>query len=169
MLVSNRNILFQGSMFRGYVSFREGTPWMMISLPTLWVSIKVWPLAAEWFLVQGAYPIGGDFVGQRQGGWWNVIRWRCWVEVGWLVLMIWGERFAGRGWFGKVKGTSEMIGNLSGRVWKHHQQEYRREDCLVPSQTHTFKEDHAKLWGKHCRRMVGLTSTLFPWSHALRV
>ena len=25
MMVSNRNLLFQGSIFRGYVSFREGT------------------------------------------------------------------------------------------------------------------------------------------------
>ena len=26
MVVSNRNLLFKGSIFRGYVSFKEGTP-----------------------------------------------------------------------------------------------------------------------------------------------
>ena len=36
MMVSNRNLLFQGSIFRGYVSFREGS-WLVVDTPS-----KVW-------------------------------------------------------------------------------------------------------------------------------
>ena len=47
MVVSNRNLLFQGSIFRGYVSFREGTPnnqffpRMFGDFPTIFY-IKIW-------------------------------------------------------------------------------------------------------------------------------
>ena len=33
MMVSNRNLLFQGSIFRGYVSFREGS-WLVVDTPS---------------------------------------------------------------------------------------------------------------------------------------
>ena len=48
MMVSNRNLLFQGSIFRGYVSFREGTcSWKKSGKLTSWgwlvVYFHYWP------------------------------------------------------------------------------------------------------------------------------
>ena len=40
MMVSNRNLLFQGSIFRGYVSFREGNGWSNF----LWIN----PMTSCW-------------------------------------------------------------------------------------------------------------------------
>ena len=43
LVVPNRNLLFQGSIFRGYVSFREGTPLKLTRNPKNWCCSCVFP------------------------------------------------------------------------------------------------------------------------------
>ncbi len=108
MMVSNRNLLFQGSIFRGYVSFREGIPKFHL---TNW-HIR-WPRRPALKLTSAVAP-------QVAQSWklqlWKLLFWCVWVP--WRIsssiwppvmwqnrLNIWDEKHAAGGMWGVRCGT----------------------------------------------------------------
>ena len=101
MVVSNRDLLFQGSTFRGYVSFREGIHFF----PNMFLNMQTWKTSLNSRLPCPNYTPGSSNIAGRNG--WTRIESICFpIENGWYSSQLcWLEGTFFAKWFPPLKLT----------------------------------------------------------------